>query len=356
MNTIRRYNRFKNRDFLETVENILFCIVGEVHPNGCVVAYPRYVATGESSRSIWRSRDGLTYERLMKVYSMLSLKESIKLLDRYPYYVRYIDAWGIHMPCIPIESIVRHFKPEEKLEEIMNRGAGDILEGKLTKLVEILIDSTGIPLEFFGVTGSILVGIHNPRFSDIDLTVYGLDESVKVREALLDLKKSGVIKSLPQSHIEKSIYEKIRYYPLSVDDLRRIYNRVWQRGVFDDVYFSVHPERLYVDERYGDRIYRHKGLARIIAEVVDDREGIFLPAVYSISILEWLEGDSRYDVEELVSFDGFFSSAFQIGDRIEVKAKLEEVYDRKRGKVYYRLVLGTLEYAGLEYAKILYPH
>jgi predicted nucleotidyltransferase len=70
-------------------------------------------------------------------------------------------------------------------------------------------------------------------------------------------------------------------------------------------------------------------------------------------MLELLEGDRRYEVEELVSFDGFFSSAFHVGDRIEVKAKLEEVYDRRRSRVYNRLVLGTLEYAGVEYAKFI---
>jgi predicted nucleotidyltransferase len=353
LTAIRNPGQFKNRDFIETPENIFFCVVGEIHPDGYVIAYPRYIATERASTSIWRSREGLTYERLLKVYSILSLKEALKILDRYPYYLRDLDAWGVRMSCIPVERIVRHLKPEERLEEIMRRGPSDKLESKLTELVDILSSISGIPSGFFGVTGSILLGIHNPIFSDIDLTVYGLKESLKIKEIILDLKNGGMIKELSPDHIERSIYEKSLHYPIGVDDLRRIYERMWQRGIFRDVNFSVHPERLLVDERYGDRVYRNLGIAKARLEIVDDTEGIFLPAVYSISMLELLEGDRRYEVEELVSFDGFFSSAFHVGDRIEVKAKLEEVYDRRRSRVYNRLVLGTLEYAGVEYAKFI---
>jgi len=352
LTAIRSLGQFKNRDFIETPEHIFFCVVGEVHPDGYVVAYPKYIST-EKVSTIWKSRDGLRYERLLKVYSMLSLRDALKVLDRYPYYIRYLDAWGVRMPCIPIERITRHFKPEEKLEEIVYRGAYDNLESRLIELVDVISSTSGTPLGYFGVTGSILLGIHNPAFSDIDLTVYGLREALKVKEAILDLKSRGVIKELPQDHIEKSIYEKIRYYPLSVEDLRRIYCRVWQRGVFRDISFSIHPERLSVDERYGERIYRCIGIARVKAEIVDDSEGIFLPAVYPISVLEWIEGDSRYDIEEFISFDGLLSSAFHVGDRVELKAKLEEVHDMRRERIYYRLVLGTLEYAGIEYAKLI---
>jgi predicted nucleotidyltransferase len=353
LSAIRNPGQFKNRDFIETSENIFFCVVGEIHPDGYVVAYPKYIATEKASTNIWRSREGLTYERLLKVYSMISLKEALKILDRYPYYLRDLDAWGVRMPCIPIERIVRHLKPEEKLEEIIHKGPSDRLEGILTELVDTFSSISGIPSGFFGVTGSILLGIHNLIFSDIDLTVYGLKESLKIKETILDLKRSGIVRGLPPDHIERSIYEKSFHYPMGVGDLRRIYERIWQRGVFRDVNFSVHPERLFVDERYGDRGYRHHGMVRARIEIVDDTEGIFLPAVYSISVLELLEGDRRYEVEELVSFDGFFSSAFHIGDRIEVKAKLEEVYDKRKNKVYGRLVLGTLEYAGVEYAMFI---
>ncbi|MEM2739350.1 MAG: hypothetical protein QXQ29_00910 [Candidatus Bathyarchaeia archaeon] len=352
MTTVRRPGQFKNRDFVETSERIFFCIVGEIHPDGYVVAYPRYIATEEAS-TMWKDREGLTYERLLKVYSMLSLKNALKILDKHPYYVRYLDAWEVEIPCIPIERIVRHLKPEERLEEIVNRGPNDTLEGKLVELVEILSSISGISQRSFGVTGSILLGIHNPVFSDIDLTIYGLKESLKVKEAILDLKRGGVIEELPPDHIERSVYEKLNHYPIGVDDLRRIYDRMWQRGVFKDTYFSVHPERLSVDERYGEKVCRRIDIVRVKAEIIEDREGMFLPAVYSISVSEWLEGDRRYEVEELTSFDGFLSSAFHVGDRIEVKAKLEEVYDKRRGRIYYRLVLGTLEYAGVEYAKLL---
>jgi predicted nucleotidyltransferase len=104
--------------------------------------------------------------------------------------------------------------------------------------------------------------IHNPIFSDIDLTVYGLKESLKIKEIILDLKNGGMIKELSPDHIERSIYEKSLHYPIGVDDLRRIYERMWQRGIFRDVNFSVHPERLLVDERYGDRVYRNLGIAK----------------------------------------------------------------------------------------------
>lgn len=348
MSDLRAYNQFKNRDFLETPEGFLFCVVGEIHPKDVVAAYPKYIP----GSGPWRFQNR-RYKRVMKVYSMVSLREALNLVRTYPVYRRKFEAWDVTMSCVPTYRIVRHFKPEERLRQIEKLGARDQLEQKLLELVDLISEGAGISKRFIGVTGSILLRIHNPKFSDIDLTVYGAEEATKIRETILTLKTNSILSSLPSDHIDKSVKEKLRYYPLGYNELKKFYNRIWQRGLFKGTAFSIHPERKAVTERYGDKLYKNTGLARVKAEIIDDSEGLFLPATYRIKIIDWIEGHIRKDVEELTSFDGFLSSTLKVGDRIEVKAKLEEVYDKRRSKVYSRLTIGTLEYAAIEYVKLL---
>jgi predicted nucleotidyltransferase len=90
-----------------------------------------------------------------------------------------------------------------------------------------------------------------------------------------------------------------------------------------------------IREAYGDRRYTPLGRAVAEARVTDADESMFLPAVYRVAAVRWLEGGSGA-LEEVVSFEGAFGGAADAGDRIVVTGHLE--LERAGGR---RLVVGS---------------
>ncbi|MEM2942776.1 MAG: hypothetical protein QXT81_05080, partial [Candidatus Bathyarchaeia archaeon] len=65
---------YRDRDFIETKEGLLFTVVGNVHPPGRILAYLKYYPAKSGK---W-SRLGQNFERAIKYYDIPHLKETIK--------------------------------------------------------------------------------------------------------------------------------------------------------------------------------------------------------------------------------------------------------------------------------------
>jgi predicted nucleotidyltransferase len=70
----------------------------------------------------------------------------------------------------------------------------------------------------------------------------------------------------------------------------------WNRAIYSGRQFSIHPVKLEdeVDERWEDKIYRPLGLVKVRARVIDSSNSIFMPAIYVVSDVKVLEGNSPY--------------------------------------------------------------
>src|SRR3989337_617980 len=172
---------FRDRDFLRTKEGFFFCVVGPYHPPNRVISYLKYVPAklGNWGKGIWR------FKRVLKNYTIPSLLETFNLLEKeYPHYLFYSPFYNILMTAVPSEYVAKHYKPEEKLAQLMNAKRLDALQKKVVRFVSFLSEKSNVPTEFFGVTGSILLNIHRMDVSDIDLTVYGLKTSLAVKQVL----------------------------------------------------------------------------------------------------------------------------------------------------------------------------
>ncbi|MEM2606995.1 MAG: hypothetical protein QW101_08105, partial [Ignisphaera sp.] len=163
---------FRDRDFIETIEGMIFCVIGNVHPKNSVVAYLKYVPYAESSIRVKWSRDGVMYGRVLPFYSAIGVQSVIEYLKRnYPHYVVYDEYRNIELIEVEKRWIKKHYRPEERLNEILNEPK-DSLEQMAKELVTKLSEESGVSLKYFGITGSILLNIHNPSISDIDIVVY----------------------------------------------------------------------------------------------------------------------------------------------------------------------------------------
>lgn len=346
--------RFRDRDFLRTKEGFFFCVVGPYHPPNRVISYLKYVPArlGSWGKGIWR------FKRVLRDYTIPSLLETFNLLEKdYPHYLFYSPFYNILMTAVPLEYVAGHYKPEEKLAQLINAKRHDILQKKVTRFVSFLSEKSNVPPEFFGVTGSILLNIHRLGVSDIDLTIYGSKNSLAVKRVLQEAysQKSKNIRRQEGSVLKTWCRSKTHIHPLTQDEALQIYKRKWNLGIFEDTEFSVHPVKLEeeVNEEYGDKIYEPLGLVVMGAVVVDNSDCMFLPAVYHVQDARVIKGPQVADIEEVVSYEGLYGDLAEVGESILVKGKLELVHDKKNKRKYHRVLVGSPEGKGTEYIKIV---
>lgn len=331
--------RPRDHDFLEDREGWIFCVVGDVHPPDGFFAYPKYVP-GEGP---WR-RGGRSFERILKNYTMPELRRILEDLKRSrPSYVRHDWTIGAEMFFVHSSMICRHYSCREGLARLLEERELDPLQQLAKDLVLLLHDHGGVELDCMGITGSILLGIHH-QWSDVDIVVYGKKNFWRALEAV---EKLGL-------HDHREMLERFRnHYPIDGDDAEKLAKRVRHKGYYRGVKFSIHGVRSddELDIKYGDIVYRPIGVGTARLEVLDSGDSGLTPSVYRVSGFAETAG-KKYPVEWLTCYDLSFTALFRPGDTLEALGKIEEAEDRRSGRRFYNLLIGSMEAAGREYLKL----
>jgi predicted nucleotidyltransferase len=293
----------------------------------------------------------------MPAYTISDLLETFGYLERrFPHYLFYSPFYNILMTAVPIEYIARHYKPEERLNRLFQVSRLDSVQKKLKRFVSILSKNSGVPQKSFGVTGSILLHIHQP-FSDLDVTIYGLKNSLAVKRALTDAYSSwrSPFQRFEDKALKAWCTSKAKAFPLTFDEATQIYRRRWNIGVFNGIRFSVHPVKLEEEltEKYADKAYEPIGSVILGAVVEDNVDSMFLPSVYRVAEAKVIKGPQAVDIREVVSYEGLYSDIAKIGETILIQGKLEKVHDAKTKRKYHRVLVGSPEGRGKEYIKLI---
>lgn len=341
---------FLDRDFLRTVEDFFFCVVGGVHPRERVIAYLKYVPSPEGK---W-GRQEASYARTMPNYAIPSLAANIqRLATQYPQYVFHSRMLNIQMSAVPRRLIAEYYNPATKLQQLVQAQERDPLQEKAVHLVAHLSNETSIPPDAFGITGSILTDIHQPTFSDIDLVCYGLDNGWTIKHFLQNAltSKDSCLTKHSREERGKVVTRWATDYPLTRDEAAEIYRRRWNYGFFKATPFSIHvvKTRGEVKEKYGDKMFTPLNIIEGRATIRDVHDALALPCTYGVDFLDGLaEGVA---VDAIVSYDGLYGGIFDVGDVVRVRGKLERVVDRRHGRVSHRVLVGSLEARGKDYLK-----
>jgi len=332
---MRGINKPKDRDLIETTEGFIFCVVGYLHPPDRYTAYLKYVPAAEGK---W-SRGETNYSRVLPFYNVSQVENTYTFLkEMYPKYLYEDPVMNITISSVPYRSVRKYYIPEERLTTLINEGATDPLERKLLDLVELLKSTTGVHHEEFGITGSILLRNHNISFSDIDITIYGLESSTLVKKMMHETRKDeGILKPFSNEQLKKWCKASAEMFSLSCNDLEIIARRRWNYSYYDETYVSFHPVRTdyEIRENYGDYTYRPLGNVRGTAKITNSEESMFLPAIYEVENVCIKETD--FEVKQLVSFEGIFCDIFRECETVEFAGTLEEVTGKEN---YYRVIVG----------------
>lgn len=331
----------KDRDFIETPEGMFFCVVDYLHPPGKYTAYLKY-SPAPSGR--WQ-RGGTAYRRELAFYHAHQVGQTLDYLQaNHPHYLDYCPVRDMRFSMIPHDRVAHYYRPQTRLVEVMG-SPRDPLEEDVAALAADL-EAAGIPLAQVGISGSILLGIHNEAFSDIDLTIYGREAVDRLAVALAAGRVPG-IGPIDQDWLagwRREIADHHGLTPAQIDWLvTRRWNFAYYRG---RRYLSLHPVRsdAEIRERYGDHTYRDAGDCRLRAVVRDATEAIYLPAHYAIGDVAILEGP-QVEIQQICCHEGLFGQVADEGQVIEARGKLEQM----DGGARHRLVIGSSHRSGREY-------
>jgi predicted nucleotidyltransferase len=343
---------FRDRDFLQTSEGFFFCVVGPLHPPKRVISYLKYVP---SESGVW-GKGEKRFSRILQEYTIPNLLKTFNFLERnYPHYLFHSPVDTITLTAVPHKNIETHFKPEQKLSQLKLASQVDSLQDKLIRFTRFLEEISGVPSGSFGVTGSLLLDIHQPTFSDLDITVYGIKNSWTLRNTFTENRNSEMpTKRLAGKPLEMWCAKKARQYPLTAAEASKIYERKWNLGFFEDTWFSIHPVKLESEaaERYGQKIYYPCGQVTIRAVVGNNTGSLFLPSVYQLEEVNVMEGPRLGKITEVVSYESLYDSLAENGDAIVARGKLERVLERGTSREHYRVLVGSPEGKGKEYIKL----
>ena len=344
--------QFRDHDYIETVDGLLFTVIGNVHPEDRILSYLKNLP---SPRGKWK-RDSKTYARPMRYYSATNAMKTIEFLRRTsPQYVFDSKTLNLSFSAVPIEKILKHYLPEEHLAKLRRTRHLDVLQRKAVDLATIISHESGISFKHFGVTGSILVDLQNAEFSDIDLVVYGRPHIPHVKDAVLRLceKVPSEVRRLHGDTLVTWCKQQRKTHPLTMREMRVLYSRKWNRGLFKNTVYSIHPVKVEGDtkERFGDEVYLPQGTVEVTARVVNSDESCFLPATY---LVDHVVSSQRVtdNVREIVSFEGLYADIATRNDLVRVRGTLEDVLERSGQLKYQRIVVGSHKGGESEYMKV----
>ena len=332
---------------------MFFCVVGDKHPEDRAISYLRYVPSSSDSLNLDRKQ----FKRTMPNYTIPHLLNNISYLKKtYPEYVFHSDVFNIEMSAVPHYRVAQHYKPQDKMKQLSEIKDPDILQKRTLEIAAYLADTLGISVEEFGVTGSILIDVHSTKFSDIDLTISGRENGFKLKKTLpiLFAEKREPVNYVPENVLQQLFADRVKEFPLSLDEVKTLNKRQWNYGVFKGTIFSLHPIRLESEivGHYGDQIFRPLGMVTGRAVISDISESLFNPHIYKVESFINNEGLKSDEIQEIVTYSGLYGGIFEEGDEVNVYGKLEHVEDNAKGATYQRVLVGSLEAGGHDYIKL----
>ena len=322
----------RDHDLVETKDNTIYVVVGNQHPPDSIMCYPKYIPVEHETP--WKRRNKY-FLRIPSCYEVNHIYEKSRIKPSQVYDARY----GVMVLGVKRRDVTRYYDPARRLQEII-RSPKDQLEALVVEVVYQL-SRLGVHVDSLGVTGSILLGIHNSSVSDIDLIVYGCREAYSLVEQLGE-GGIGELEALRNERLVEWVKCHSRAYRLPGELVKKYY-AAWRRLVYRGREVSltyVNPE---TSKRFYENVYRYLGPARIIVDVEPWQCGSIYYPSRTLALLERVEkGPSLKEREiEIVSYESLYLKPLVFGGRLLVEGALyQDSYE------HLQLLVGVREHRG----------
>ena len=325
--------RLRDRDGIVTGDGLIFRVFGYSHPSEAFICDAEYASSDIFASNDPRAPRTGGGQLFYKFYD----DEGLKLVfSRYPEYTLTHEMLGQKVVGVNEKQIGTVRKPEERLKFLADQAPKDELQEAMLRVLDISMSSSGLSESDFGVFGSMLHGFHHPRFSDIDLVVYGIEENRKTREtmqALYEDESSGFKNEFASPQVMEG--KRWRFKNFTVGEFVWHQKRKQIYGLFEDsksgrtIKAEFEPVKAWseITSEYDSetRILR-KDWVKLKARVTSDINAPFIPAIYDIEPLEVLSGGRiALDAVRIVSYMEEFRLQAQEDEIVIVEGALEEV-------------------------------
>ena len=348
--------RLRDRDAIITSEGLIFRVFGYTHPPEAYVCDAEYAPS-----TLFKSSNPKAYRTDgEKVFYKFYEDEGWRFVEeKFPQYMIPYEPIGRKVVGVRHSDMASVRKPEEALKRLIEKEPKDELVKALQKVLEATALSSGLPLEDFGVFGSLLQGFYHPRFSDIDIIVYGRKNLERIREVLQELYKDKGSHFSNEFDGSSSIRGKVwRFKNISPDEFVWHQRRKTIYGVFHDeaskraIKFEFEPVKGWseISNEYSQiwRITR-EGWVRAYLRIMDDSEAPFMPSIYHVETVKIVEGPRVEDLRRVVSYLEEFRMQAWKGETVYAEGNLERV-ETQNGESFHQI---TLTYGPRYYEQVL---
>jgi len=325
--------KLRDRDGITTKEGLIFRVFGYSHPPESFVCDAEYASSEIFKSNNPKAPRGSGRNAFYKFYE----DEEWKFIQRrFPQYMIFHEMLGKKMVGVNRNDILEVRKPDVVLRKLVGATGNDDLLAAMRNLLNIVLESSDLHLEDFGVFGSLLHGFHHPKYSDIDLIIYGERNLVKLRETLGEFYKSGFSRLTNEFETDQTIRGKDwRFKNLSPDEYLWHQQRKLIYALSEDsktgrtikTEFEPVKDWKEIDNEYDSKTrIVPRGWTRMLAKVTEDSDAPFIPSIYNIEPLEILEGQREAsEAKRVFSYVEEFRMQAKKGETIDVRGNLEEV-------------------------------
>lgn len=326
-------SRLRDRDAILTRGGIILRVLGYAHPSNAYFCNPEYAPAtlfhSDDPRALRKGGDSVYY----KFYGDEGWKFMRKKAGEYliPNEMLQQKIVGVERPDI---SEVR--KPEVRLGELVETRPRDELHSAMQEALDFTCAHANVSMKSFGVFGSLLHGFYNPKFSDIDLIIYGGRNVARLRESLDQLYKNGSSPFLNEFMTDQAVKGKTwRFKNYSPQEYVRHQRRKLIYALYKDqksgrtikTEFEPGKEWGEITNEYNTKTtVEQMGWTRLVARVDDDEDAPFIPSVYRIEPLKLLGGAKEaLEVSRIVSYLEEFRMQASTDETIYIEGNLEKV-------------------------------
>lgn len=312
---------FFSKDFIETAEGLIFAVVGQGTEREKVLCFLRYV------------KDDTGWRKVTTEPANAFLKQ------HHPDYLHYSRVLDAHLHAVAIDRIVRHHRPKQRLQQIVQADQRDVVEHDLFQLCHLL-QQNGLDLEQIGITGSMLVGLQK-HSSDIDLVCYERAVFHQCRAIMRKLIEQGQLQELNNDDWQQS-YQR-RSCDLSFADYvwheRRKTNKAIINGRKFDLSCTHISQENNNPERSETANYQKCGMMTLQCRITDDTHAFDYPAEFKID---------HEHIDAIVCFTATYTGQAVKGEIVEVSGAVEQTPSGLK-----RIVVGSTREAHGEYIKVI---
>ena len=347
--------KLRDRDAIVTRDSIIFRVYGYTYPSEGYVCDPEY-----APESVFKSKDPRALRTSgEQIYYKFYSDEGMRFIHaKYPQYRILYEPLQELLVGVSQQQIWKTRKPNETFQQLMQKPAKDPLHEALQTLSNLIMENSGLPLRSFGVFGSLLHGFYHPKFSDLDLIVYGRKDLRKLCETLEAMckEKASSLQNEFESveALEAKPWNFVNYSPKEYvwhQKRKTIYALFKDKRSGRTIKTEFEPVKNWNEIRneYSPktRILR-KGWIKAVVRITDDQDAAFMPSIYRIEPMKILQGEKAEDIKRIISYMEEFRMQVQKGEKAYVEGNLEQV--NTLTKSYHQI---TLTYAPRYYEQVL---